>query len=102
MKRAVKFASFFSTHALESYVGLFGYCLLDQVLIVSPSHPDPGLKEKINLFIFTLLCGTSKGFLVPQKAIMAFIKLFEVPERSVKIIFKLFFILNFFLENLGQ
>ena len=38
----------------------------------NPPCPDPGRREKINLlFIFTLLCGVSKGFM---KAFKAFIK----------------------------
>ena len=34
------------------------------------------------IFIFTLLCGASKGF---TKAFIAFIKPFDAPQRSVKI-----------------
>ena len=34
------------------------------------------------MFIFTLLCGASKGFI---KAFKALIKPFEAPQRSVKI-----------------
>ena len=34
------------------------------------------------MFIFTILCGASKGFM---KTLKAFIKLSEAPERSVKI-----------------
>ena len=49
----------------------------------NPYRPDPGRGEKINLnFIFTLLCGASKGFM---KTLKAFIKPFEAPQRSVKI-----------------
>ena len=49
----------------------------------NPSHPNPGRREKIKLnFIFTLLCGTSKGFM---KALKVVIKPFEEPQRSVKI-----------------
>ena len=33
------------------------------------------------MFIFTLLCGASKGFM---KALKAFTKLFEAPQRKVK------------------
>ena len=32
--------------------------------------------------MFTLLCGASKGFM---KAVQAFVKPFEAPQRSVKI-----------------
>ena len=35
----------------------------------------------IRRFLFTLVCGTSKGFM---KALEAFIKPFEAPQRSVK------------------
>ena len=44
----------------------------------------PILDEEIKLskmFIFTLLCGASKGFM----DFKAFIKPFETPQRSVKI-----------------
>ena len=34
------------------------------------------------MFIFTLLCGVLKGFM---NAFKAFVKLFEAPQRSVKI-----------------
>ena len=34
------------------------------------------------MFIFTFLCGSSKGFM---KAFKAFIKPFETPQRNVKI-----------------
>ena len=34
------------------------------------------------MFIFTLLCGASKGFM---KDLKAFIKPFEAPQRSVKL-----------------
>ena len=41
------------------------------------------IQDEVNtltyIFIFTLLCGTSKGFMKP------FIKAFEAPQRSVKI-----------------
>ena len=46
---------------------------------VNLSRPDPGRGEKNNLrFLF------SRFFVVPQK-VKAFIKSFEVPQRSVKI-----------------
>ena len=44
----------------------------------NPSRPDPKQREKLSsVFIFILLCGASKGF----------IKLFEAPQRSIKIKF---------------
>ena len=49
------------------------------ILTLSAPFPD---KEKTRIFIFTLLCGTSKGFM---KALKVFIKPFEVPQRSAKI-----------------
>ena len=59
-------------------------------MIFNPSRPDPGPREKINInFIFTLFCGTTKGFM---NALKAFIKPFEAPRRSVKIKLKLIFI----------
>ena len=51
-------------------------------LVFNSSLPNPGRREKIKLiFIFTLLFGASKGFM---KAFKAFIKPFEMPQRSVK------------------
>ena len=44
------------------------------------------------MFIFTLLCGASKGFM---KALKVFIKPFEAPQRSVKIKIEL----NFFSSS---
>ena len=45
--------------------------------------PIPDKEKKLtSIFIFTLLCGASKGFI---KVLKAFIKPFEVPQRSVKI-----------------
>ena len=41
-----------------------------------------GEKKLTEMFIFTLLCGASKGFM---KAFKAFIKPSEAPQRSVKI-----------------
>ena len=39
-------------------------------------------KKLTYIFIFTFLCGASKGFM---KALKTFIKPFEAPQRSVKI-----------------
>ena len=39
-------------------------------------------KKLSQIFIFTLLCDTSKGFM---KALKTFIKPFEAPQRSVKV-----------------
>ena len=51
---------------------------------INPSCPSPEEKEKNNLkiFIFTLYCGASAGFM---KALKVFIKPFEAPQRNVKI-----------------
>ena len=38
-------------------------------------------RKLTHIFIFTLLCGASKGFM---KALKAFIKLFEAPQRRMK------------------
>ena len=47
------------------------------------SRPNSEQKENIKLnFIFTLLCGASKGFM---KVLKAFIKPFEASQKSVKI-----------------
>ena len=54
----------------------FGGYLTFPVLILDEE------KKLSYIFIFTLLCGASKGFM---KALKAFIKPFEAPQRSVKI-----------------
>ena len=49
---------------------------------VNPFRPNPRRRGKTNLnFIFTLLCGASKGFMKGK----AFIKPFEAPQRSIKV-----------------
>ena len=49
----------------------------------NPSRPDPERREKINVsFYFCIVCGPSKGFI---KALKAFTKPLEAPQRSVKI-----------------
>ena len=49
----------------------------------TPCISQSYIKIKINLsFIFTLLCGASKGFMKASKAV---IKPFEAPQRSVNI-----------------
>ena len=61
---------------------------------LNPSRPVHFMfvEIKINLnFIFTLLCDASKGF---AKALKAFIKTFQAPQRSVKIKNKLIFSLH--------
>ena len=53
-----------------------------KILRINPSRLDAGRREEINLnFIFTLPCRASNVFM---KALMAFIKPFEAPQRSVK------------------
>ena len=59
--------------------------MFDRVLTIpfNPSRPDPGQREKIDLnFYFHTSLYASKGFM---KALKAFIKPFEAPQRSVKI-----------------
>ena len=60
------------------------YCLIKENLNgTTLSVPIPDEEKKLSqIFIFTLLCGDSKDFL---KALKAFIKPFESPQRSVKI-----------------
>ena len=49
----------------------------------NPSHPNPRQREKTNLVsFFTLICGTSKGFVNVFKT---FTKPFEAPQGGVKI-----------------
>ena len=47
--------------------------------IITLPVPIPDERKLTQFFIFTLLCGASKGFM------KAFIKPFERPQRSVKI-----------------
>ena len=51
--------------------------------ILSLNVPIPDKKKKLTeIFILTLLCGASEGFM---KAFKAFIKSFKAPQRSAKI-----------------
>ena len=56
-----------------------------EILEINPSVPcisERCIKTKFNLnFLFTLLCGVSKGFM---RAYKTFVKTFEAPQRSVK------------------
>ena len=64
--------------------------------------PIPDKEKKLtSIFIFTLLCGASKGFM---KALKAFIKPFEVPQRSVKIkiLVNFYFNINFLNAQDGK
>ena len=51
---------------------------------LNPQRPNPGQGEKIklNFYFHTSLCCLKKGFM---KALKAFIKHFETPQKSVKI-----------------
>ena len=64
------------------------------------SIPDKE-KKLTSIFIFTLLCGVSKGFI---KVLKAFIKPFEVPQRSVKIkiLVNFYFNINFLNAQDGK
>ena len=55
--------------------------LVTPFLILPVPIPDEE-KKLTEIFIFTRLCGASKGFM---KVLEAFIKPFEAPQRSVKI-----------------
>ena len=61
-----------------------------------PSQSRKKRKKLSEIFIFTLLCGVSKGF---KKALKAFIKPFETPQRSVKIKIYLNFYFNTTFRN---
>ena len=70
---------------------IFKVCLATKILKLSPSNPDPGLKEKVNFnFYFQTFVVPQKGFM---KVVRTFIEPFEVPQRSVKKKIKLSFIL---------
>ena len=65
----------------------------------SSAHPVPIPDEEKTFkltFIFTLLCGASKGFMRASKA---FIKPSETPQRSVKIKIQLNFHFNISFRN---
>ena len=57
-------------------LGLFTYYINPSVSILDKE------KKISEIFIFAFFCGASKGLM---KALEAFIKPFEVPQRSVKI-----------------
>ena len=69
--------------------------------IINPSryvHFRKFIKIKLTqIFIFTLRCGASKGFM---KTFKAFIKPFEAPQKSVKI--KIQIIFFFFVRDQGE
>ena len=59
------------------------YYKIDGQRLLTLSVPFPDKDKKLTLiFIFTLLFGAAKGFM---KALKAFIKPFEAPQRRVKI-----------------
>ena len=59
--------------------------------------PIPDEEKKLSeIFIFTLLCGISKGFM---NSLKAFIKPSEAPQRSVKIKISLNFYFNTAFRN---
>ena len=56
---------------------------LNSLSVLTLPVPIPEEEKKLaEVFVFTLLCGTSKGFMNTQKAL---IKPFEAPQRHVKI-----------------
>ena len=55
--------------------------ILTTHLTLNGPIPDK-VKKLSQIFIFTLLCGASKGFM---KVLKVFIKPFEAPQRSLKI-----------------
>ena len=73
------------------------------LLIYPVAIPDKE-KKLTSIFIFTLLCGASKGFMKALKALKAFIKPFEVPQRSVKIkiLINFYFNINFLNAQDGK
>ena len=60
-------------------------CRLVGQLVFKLSRPASGCRENL-IFIFALLCGSSKVFIKPFKSfIKAIIKPSQAPQRSVKI-----------------
>ena len=53
----------------------------EEILLTLPVPIPSEEKKSSYIFIFTPLCGASKGFM---KVLKAFIKSFEAPQRSVK------------------
>ena len=52
-------------------------------MLINPSCPDPGRREKNNLiFIFALLCSVSKGFMKAFKAFWGTTKKYENKNLS--------------------
>ena len=73
-------SAFFDFHFFSRH-----FAILKNPLVVLPAPYilESCIKIKSGeIFIFTLLCGTLKGF---KKALQVFIKLFEALQRSVKI-----------------
>ena len=89
--------SSFSNSVFEKCIALMHCTIAVLITLPAPCVSESCIKVKVNLtlptpipdkekkltqiFIFTLLCGASKGFM---KAFKAFIKPFEAPQRSVK------------------
>ena len=65
---------------MASYLSFFTYCFSRLTLPAPIPDEEKKLTKKISTFTF--LCGASKGFM---KALKAFMKLFEAPQRNVKI-----------------
>ena len=68
-------------HTLKKQKTLKCYDCNFFMLTLNGLIPDK-VKKLSEIFIFTLLCGASKGFM---KALKAFIKPFEAPQRNMKI-----------------
>ena len=84
-KRARNILEKLIKHGIVNYVfqTYTGWSITKARSCLTLNIPIPDKVKKLRkMFIFTLLCGVSKGFM---KALKAFIKPFEAPQRSVKI-----------------
>ena len=77
-----KFAKLTEIDSIAKFPPRWIQCFL-WILLLSFPAPIPDNEKKLTeIYIFTLLCGASKGFI---KAFKAFIKPFGASQRSVKI-----------------
>ena len=60
------------------------FIYLNKLFLIGSEEVKLTLPDPIPIFIFTLLCGASKGFM---KVLKVFIKPFEAPQRRVIAIF---------------
>ena len=88
----------FLPHHTHCYIKNWSNAIFGWWVLTLPV-PIPDEEKKLSFtFIFTLLCGASKGF-VKALNLKAFIKFFEAPKRSVKIKIQLNFLFQYNLQK---